>query len=54
MRNPSHKGGVGASRVFVLSKEGQPLMPCHPARARELLGKGRAVVARHKSPSPSA
>lgn len=37
---------MGASRVFVLSKDGQPLMPCHPARARELLGKGRAVVAR--------
>ncbi|MCX4859395.1 RNA-guided endonuclease IscB [Streptomyces canus] len=30
----------------MLSKEGDPLMPCHPARARELLGKGRAVVAR--------
>ncbi|MES5821752.1 RNA-guided endonuclease IscB [Streptomyces sp. RG80] len=30
----------------MLSKEGQPLMPCHPARARELLGKGRAVIAR--------
>ncbi|MGW2518810.1 RNA-guided endonuclease IscB [Streptomyces sp. NPDC001617] len=37
---------MGASRVFVLSKEGQPLMPCHPARARELLAKGRAVVVR--------
>ncbi|MFD5713856.1 RRXRR domain-containing protein [Streptomyces pharetrae] len=22
-------------------------MPCHPARARELLGRRRAVVARH-------
>ncbi|MFE3182648.1 RRXRR domain-containing protein [Streptomyces violascens] len=22
-------------------------MPCHPARARELLARGRAVVARH-------
>ncbi|MGW3031005.1 RNA-guided endonuclease IscB [Streptomyces sp. NPDC001178] len=42
----SYTGGVGASRVFVLSKDGQPLMPCHPARARELLSKGRAVVAR--------
>ncbi|MFF4254205.1 RNA-guided endonuclease IscB [Streptomyces sp. NPDC001663] len=42
----SYTGGVGASRVFVLSKDGRPLMPCHPARARELLGKGRAVVAR--------
>ncbi|WP_265582700.1 RNA-guided endonuclease IscB [Streptomyces ferrugineus] len=30
----------------MLSKEGQPLMPCHPARARELLTKGRAAVAR--------
>ena len=42
----AYTGGIGASRVFVLSKDGRPLMPCHPARARELLGKGRAVVAR--------
>jgi len=42
----AYAGGIGASRVFVLSKEGEPLMPCQPARARELLGKGRAVVAR--------
>ncbi|MFG2337495.1 RNA-guided endonuclease IscB [Streptomyces yangpuensis] len=35
-----------ASRVFVLARGGEPLMPCHPARARELLGSGRAVVAR--------
>ncbi|MFD0359279.1 RNA-guided endonuclease IscB [Streptomyces sp. NPDC127110] len=35
-----------ASRVFVLAKGGEPLMPCHPARARELLDSGRAVVAR--------
>ncbi|MGW3134686.1 RNA-guided endonuclease IscB [Streptomyces sp. NPDC001139] len=41
-----YTGGVGASRVFVLSKEARPLMPCHPARARELLRRGRAVVAR--------
>ena len=27
----------------VLSSDGQPLMPCHPARARKLLAKGRAV-----------
>jgi 5-methylcytosine-specific restriction endonuclease McrA len=39
--------GVGAARVFVLDRYGKPLMPCHPARARELLAKGRAVVARH-------
>lgn len=42
----TYAGGIGASRIFVLSKDGRPLMPCHPARARELLGKGRAVVAR--------
>ncbi|MFF9778740.1 RNA-guided endonuclease IscB [Streptomyces sp. NPDC013978] len=42
----TYAGGTGAARVFVLSKDGKPLMPCHPARARELLGKGRAVVAR--------
>ena len=32
--------------VFVLDKRGNPLMPCHPARARKLLKQGRAVVAR--------
>jgi 5-methylcytosine-specific restriction endonuclease McrA len=31
-------------RVFVVDERGNPLMPCHPARARELLRKGRAVV----------
>ncbi len=31
-------------RVFVLDKKKKPLMPCHPARARELLREGRAVV----------
>ncbi|MEU7385130.1 RNA-guided endonuclease IscB [Streptomyces tanashiensis] len=33
--------------MFVLSKDGLPLMPCHPARARALLARGRAAVARH-------
>ncbi|WP_089211419.1 RNA-guided endonuclease IscB [Streptosporangium subroseum] len=33
--------------MFVLDKHGQPLDPCHPARARRLLAAGRAVVARH-------
>ena len=33
-------------RVFVLDKNRNPLMPCHPARARKLLGKGRASVFR--------
>ncbi|MEQ9354706.1 RNA-guided endonuclease IscB [Coleofasciculus chthonoplastes] len=31
-------------RVFVLDKNLQPLDPCHPARARELLSQGRAKV----------
>ncbi|MFD7258097.1 RNA-guided endonuclease IscB [Streptomyces sp. NPDC059874] len=35
-----------SNRVFVLARGGEPLMPCHPARARELLDDGRAVVAR--------
>lgn len=33
--------------VFVLDKNHTPLQPCHPARARQLLTKDRAVVARH-------
>jgi 5-methylcytosine-specific restriction endonuclease McrA len=33
-------------RVFVIDKNKQPLMPCQPARARELLRKGRAAVFR--------
>ncbi len=32
--------------VFVLDSAKQPLDPCHPARARELLRKGRAAVFR--------
>ncbi|MGW6021523.1 RNA-guided endonuclease IscB [Streptomyces sp. NPDC055099] len=42
----TYTGGVGASRVFVLAADRRPLMPCHPARARELLTGGRAVVHR--------
>ena len=30
--------------VFVLNRNKQPLNPCHPARARKLLKKGKAVV----------
>jgi len=33
-------------RVFVIDKNKHPLMPCHPARARELLRKGKAAVYR--------
>ncbi|MEP7289557.1 MAG: RNA-guided endonuclease IscB [Chloroflexota bacterium] len=32
--------------VFVLDKDKQPLMPCRPARARELLKAGKAAVYR--------
>jgi len=32
------------SCVFVLSRDGQPLDPCHPARARQLLTQGKAAV----------
>lgn len=35
-----------SNRVFVLDAEKKPLMPCHPARARELLRKGKAAVYR--------
>ncbi|SNY50210.1 RNA-guided endonuclease IscB [Paractinoplanes atraurantiacus] len=33
--------------MLVLDKHGRPLQPCTPARARTLLGAGRAVVHRH-------
>ena len=33
-------------RVFVLDKNKQPLMPCHPARARFFLSTGKAAVFR--------
>jgi len=31
-------------QVFVLDKNGKPLDPCHPARARKLLDRGKAAV----------
>jgi 5-methylcytosine-specific restriction endonuclease McrA len=33
-------------RVLVIDKHKQPLMPCHPARARQLLREGKAAVFR--------
>lgn len=39
-------GGNAYTLVPVLDKHHRPLDPCHPARARELLRKGRAVVHR--------
>lgn len=35
-----------AMRAFVLDTNRKPLSPCHPARARELLRKGKAAVFR--------
>lgn len=35
-------------RVFVLDRNRQPLDPCHPARARQLLRAGRAAVLRRQ------
>ena len=34
------------NRVFVLATDKTPLMPCHPARARELMREGKAAVFR--------
>jgi 5-methylcytosine-specific restriction endonuclease McrA len=33
-------------RVLILDKHKEPLMPCHPARARQLLQEGKAAVFR--------
>ncbi|NNN12386.1 MAG: HNH endonuclease [Acidimicrobiaceae bacterium] len=35
---------VSAQRVLAADKHGNPLIPCHPARARKLLQSGRARV----------
>ena len=34
------------NRILVLATDKTPLMPCHPARARELMRKGKAAVFR--------
>jgi len=34
------------SKIFVIDRNKQPLQPCHPARARQLLKKGKAAVYR--------
>lgn len=38
--------GNEMQRVLVVDKNRNPLMPCHPARARELLREGKAAVLR--------
>lgn len=37
---------INYPKVFVVDAEGTRLLPCHPARARELLKAGKAVVER--------
>ena len=44
--NGQTRAGNRSNCVFVLNAEHRPLMPCHPARARELLKKDRAVMVR--------
>jgi len=34
--------------VYVINRNGQPLMPCKPAKARKLLRDGKARVARRR------
>ncbi len=46
VRQDGESGRKAQPRVFVLGKNQQPLMPCQPARARQLLHAGRAVIHR--------
>ena len=34
--------------VYVINKNGQPLMPCKPQKARKLLKEGKAIVVKHE------
>ena len=47
---PGEQSEGNLQLVAVLSKHGEPLMPCHPARARELLRDGKATVVRRNHP----
>ena len=33
--------------VYIINREGQPLMPCKPQKARKLLKEGKATVVKH-------
>jgi hypothetical protein len=35
---------IGVEKVFVIDAEGKPLLPTHPAKARQLLRQGKATV----------
>lgn len=44
----THPRPASPLSVLVLAHDGTPLNPCHPARARELLRKQRALrICRH-------
>ena len=45
--NNSRNGRKYIMLVYVLNKDGKPLMPCHPAVARILLKENNAEVASH-------
>ena len=50
-RGASHSltGGLkDTMHVYVINRNGQPLMPCKPAKARKLLRDGKARVARRR------
>ncbi len=38
-----------ANRVFLLNRDGKPLMPCRPRKARLLLKSGKAFVVNHSA-----
>jgi len=39
-----HTGGLKDNIVYVINKNGKPLMPCRPAKARHLLKTSKAIV----------
>ena len=41
---PQYTEGLKAVKVYVVSKEGTPLMPCSPCKAKNLLKQGKARV----------
>jgi hypothetical protein len=43
---PAQNAERGVTRSFVVSRTGEPLMPCSNARARILIRKGRAKICR--------
>lgn len=46
-RKARRTGNCQVRKVFVVDSNEEPLMPCYPARARQLLKSKRAVVYRH-------